>query len=86
MSFKHNKTLYTDKNCSVFNCEKSHPRTCRYYNEFNRCKFITYCLTKHEKVSDTSEIEKKIRDNEMKLNEIKKKLKKTESIERKHCI
>ena len=81
--FKHNKTLCTDKNCSVFNCEKRHPRTCQYYKEYKRCKFTTYCLFKHDIESDTSEIEKKIKENGLKLKEIEKKLKKIESIETK---
>jgi hypothetical protein len=51
------------KNVVCLTVKKRHPRTCRYYKEFNRCKFTTYCLFKHETVSNTSELEKKIRKN-----------------------
>ena len=33
--------------CEIGKCHLRHPKTCKYYSEFSRCKFSEYCLFKH---------------------------------------
>ena len=40
-----------DAKCEVFKCEKRHPKICRYYRDFRRCKFTVGCKYKHENQS-----------------------------------
>ena len=45
------KTNCVKKNCEVDYCPLRHPRKCRFYLEFNYCKFGTFCRYKHETFS-----------------------------------
>ena len=47
--FIHNDDLCQDDQCDVFSCSKRHPKQCRYFKDFNRCKYGDYCSYKHEK-------------------------------------
>ena len=33
--------------CEDGNCQKRHPKVCKFYNLFNRCKFGEYCAFEH---------------------------------------
>ena len=46
---KHNKEICDNPDCEVDKCVKRHPKTCRYYKEYERCKFGDYCSFKHSK-------------------------------------
>ena len=37
------------ENCFLQDCQKRHPRPCKYFVHFNRCKFGENCKYKHEK-------------------------------------
>ena len=39
--------------CETETCLKRHPRSCRFFTDFKRCKFGTYCSFSH-KIPDTS--------------------------------
>ena len=45
------------------NVKKKHPKLCRYYRDYKRCKFTVGCLYKHENQYDIFEkIEKKLEE------------------------
>ena len=41
-------SLCTSKTCSINECNKRHPKKCRYWSLFGRCKFGQNCSYKHE--------------------------------------
>ena len=45
---KHEDLKCEDSSCEVFNCSKRHPKECKYYREFNRCKYNEYCRYEHK--------------------------------------
>ena len=45
---KHADLRCEDKSCEIFNCNKRHPKQCRYYKEFKRCKYNEYCRFDHK--------------------------------------
>ena len=40
-------------NCEIRNCNLRHPRICKFFREYNRCKFSDYCSFKHVKSSNS---------------------------------
>ena len=44
---KHVVEVCSDASCTIENCEKRHPRVCKYYREYSRCKFGEFCCYKH---------------------------------------
>ena len=46
-----------ENNCHEVECEKRHPKDCRFYLMFGRCKFGQYCLYKHVDHESPKEIE-----------------------------
>ena len=65
--YKHIEEVCSDQSCSVFKCEKRHPKICNFQREFGRCKFTTYCKYSHKKQNDISENSDKIKEIENKL-------------------
>ena len=55
------------KQCSLWKCEKRHPKVCKHYRDRGYCKFTTFCKFEHKK-------QKHIEENSDKINEIEKKL------------
>ena len=55
--FKHVDTICDNLRCEIVSCEKRHPKDCKYFREFGRCKFSP-CSFKH--VNVRAEQEKKI--------------------------
>ena len=50
--FKHVTIVCDDGQCQIQNCEKRHPKICRYYRDYRRCKFTIGCKYKHENPYD----------------------------------
>ena len=51
---KHCKKVHVDllceiENCEISTCEKRHPKICKFFAQYGRCKFLDYCRYKHEK-------------------------------------
>ena len=69
---RHIEEVCSDKKCSVFNCEKRHPKICNYFREFERCKFTTYCRYSHKKPTEVIENNERMKAIEDKLVEIEK--------------
>ena len=57
---KHTKDICEIPQCEVNKCSKRHPRTCKYYQEYGRCKFGEDCSYKHNKNETNSEIVKEL--------------------------
>ena len=45
---QHVETLCENDLCNVQNCSLRHPRNCKFFCEFGRCKFANYCKYNHE--------------------------------------
>ena len=67
---QHIQETCEDIECDLNACNKRHPLTCKYFIEFQRCKFGEYCCFKHEKVT--------IRNNE-ENDKLKKKIEQLET-------
>ena len=62
---KHVVEVCSDASCMIENCEKRHPRVCKYYREYRRCKFGEFCCYKHileseSQILECQELENKI--------------------------
>ena len=79
-----------DYKCDVSKCEKRHPKICRFYRDYKRCKFTVGCMYKHENQFELFEkIEKKLeklkcnhsdKDKKKILENVEEKLESMESI------
>ena len=58
-----------------------HPRICKWFQEYNRCKFTTFCHFKHVKIDSIENLMVKIEENTNKLSELDKKLEQIEKEE-----
>ena len=52
--------------CESLNCAKRHPKDCRYFSKFKRCKFGSFCLFSHEHTDVLNQTKDK--DLEVKTN------------------
>ena len=46
-----------ESNCESQNCPKRHPKLCRFFSIYQRCKFGQYCAFKHSENAQQKEIE-----------------------------
>ena len=69
---KHIKEICSENDCSVAVCSKRHPRECRYFALYNRCKFGSYCNYAHKPSTETllKSCETKIKYLEKVVNEV----------------
>ena len=58
------------KQCSLWKCEKRHPKVCKHYRDNGYCKFTTFCKFEHKKQKHIEENSDKIAKIEKKLEEI----------------
>jgi len=80
---RHTKETCEKENCEVNKCGKRHPKTCRYFQEFARCKFGEDCYYKHKQKESNYEVVKELERVKEKLRIIENILeKKAEEIER----
>ena len=63
--YRHVTLICDDHKCDVSQCEKRHPKICKFYRDYKRCNFTISCMYKHE---NQYEIFEKI---EMKLEQVK---------------
>ena len=45
--FMHVQELCGNPTCDIRTCKLRHPRICKYYRDYKRCKFSEYCAFKH---------------------------------------
>ena len=79
--FRHEMKICIENNCNIFDCEKRHPRVCRWYQEYGRCKFTTFCKFRHIDIKSFEDIVIKMEHYGNKLAEIDKKLENLEKEE-----
>ena len=44
----HYREICIEDSCETSSCTKRHPRKCKYFEIYKRCKFGTFCLFSHE--------------------------------------
>ena len=52
---KHEELKCENSSCEIFDCNKRHPKECKYFREFNRCKYNEYCRYEHKQNSKVNE-------------------------------
>ena len=78
-----------NKSCEVKACNLRHPKICRFFRDYRRCKFGEWCHFKHlnntMNSTDLDEIKEKldnltklINEKDTMINDLKEKLKKLE--------
>ena len=45
----HNNEICEIESCEAKNCTKRHPKNCKFYDIYNRCKFGSFCSFSHVK-------------------------------------
>ena len=61
--------------CDVKTCNLRHPRECRWFRDYQRCKFIEYCSYSYvKKVADYEKLKKENESFEKKIYEIEKNM------------
>ena len=68
-NFRHNNIKCEAKNYKISECEKRHPKICRYKRDYGRCKFTpcAFSLESNKDILENSEkIVKKFKDFELK--------------------
>ena len=82
----HVNEICENNSCIISECRQRHPKTCRYFENFGRCKFFP-CAFKHEPRNSTPANEEITIKESYKLieNEIKEKNRKIEELSTKIC-
>ena len=44
---QHVKEFCENQSCEIRSCSLRHPKACKYFRDYNRCKFGEYCDFKH---------------------------------------
>ena len=69
----HSEVICEVKICRKTNCEKRHPKSCRYFSDRGYCKFGNYCKYKHSpKINDSKISEQKLKTLEDKIYMLEK--------------
>ena len=63
---RHIQEICEKDDCEIHNCERRHPRECRFWKVYNRCKFGDFCSFKHNNV-DAQKKPYEILENELKV-------------------
>ena len=93
----HMKEICQIERCEVQECLKRHPKICKYYEQYQRCKFGEFCAYSHRSINEnvqTSELisdlssrigvlERKIEDKDREINDLNEKVK---AIERMNLV
>ena len=56
----HISEICTNTSCEIQNCNLRHPKMCKFFREYNRCKFGEWCYFLH---TENKNVEKKIIDD-----------------------
>ena len=80
---KHNSEICENTSCEIRNCLLRHPKICRYFRDFGRCKFDELCAFKHIEAETTSSkrlemLEKKVEENKKIIDQLRLAQKKIE--------
>ena len=78
---QHYMEICTNTQCSMVTCVYRHPRACRYFNNFGRCKFEDSCAYLHKKddrkdqEKEIEKLRKEVEELHKQVNELRKILK-----------
>ena len=64
---KRHVDVICEKDCDTQDCQRRHPRPCKFLLNYNRCKFDDYCKYKHENKNVGNDA-KSIEDEKMNTN------------------
>ena len=67
---KHENRICENVGCPILDCSLRHPKNCRYFLEFQYCKFGTFCKFSH-KIEESRDAKKELDDKEIKRLEDK---------------
>ena len=76
---QHVHNICENDSCEITNCEKRHPKICRYYTQYHRCKFSSFCSFSH-RISDLPSHEHENVETKEKVDELEEKLKEKEEV------
>ena len=76
---EHVNDVCEKKDCEIHSCSKRHPKLCRYFREYGRCKFGTFCDYLHSS-STTTEVSLKLSNLENTIQQLTNKVNKLENI------
>ena len=68
---QHFMEICTNTQCSTVTCIYRHPRVCRYFDNFGRCKFADSCAYLHKRNGNLCEIRK---NQEKEIEELRKEV------------
>ena len=54
--YNHEQRVCENESCEIENCLLRHPRQCRYWKEFEMCKFGDYCFFSHKTIGNAKSI------------------------------
>ena len=70
----HTKEVCENENCDSARCSKRHPRKCKFYERYQRCKFTEFCSYSH-KTTEFSVNEDLLEDMKSRLETLEKDMK-----------
>jgi hypothetical protein len=71
---RHENKLCDNSSCDFSTCMFRHPKTCKWYHKYGRCKFDP-CAFKHIEMHNLDDLYQENKDIKLKLSEIEKSLK-----------
>ena len=77
---RHYIEICQEESCETSNCPKQHPRNCKFYNIYKRCKFGSFCLFAHRNTDGPNKTE----EMKTELDHLKEKMTKLE--EKNECL
>ena len=75
---KHVNSICENEKCLRKDCEKRHPRECRYFSRYSYCKFGEYCKFRHGKIRNCG-YENEISNLKSEIENLKKVIKAKEN-------
>ena len=86
---RHEKDICESKDCEIETCKKRHPKSCRFFEQFQRCKFGEFCSFAHRIKDDEkgdyksvnerlSLLENKLIEKDCEIENLKQKVSKVE--------
>ena len=86
-SLRPNNIICENVECIIQTREKRHPKECKYFEMYRRCKFLEFCRFKHTTDFPNDNLRKRVESLENTLAEVKisleKSLKKNDYLENK---
>ena len=61
--------------CEIVNCQKRHPRKCKFFLEYKRCKFGDFCSYEHlldDRANDIEDLKKELAAVKAKVQTLEK--------------